>query len=96
VWVQRPVLCKYGMVIVRAGIQCPTVGTVTAVEYPVRRANGKGRVGGFGRRTGLLAAGFLIRGRDFPLIGSGVPAAAPLIIRSRIGVALPGAGVIHN
>ena len=85
-----PGVVRIGMVMVRAGIQCPTVGTVTGVEYPVLHANGKGRVGGFGRRTALLAAGFLMRGREFPLIGSGVPATAPLIIRSRIGVALPG------
>ena len=58
--VRRPALCEYGMAIVRAGIRCPTVGTVTGVEYPIPHANGRGRVRGIGLRTALLAAGFLI------------------------------------
>ena len=33
-------MCKCGVAMDRATIQCPTVGTVTGVEYPVPRNSG--------------------------------------------------------
>jgi hypothetical protein len=92
--VQRPVSCKYGAAVVRAGIQCPMVGTVTGVEYPVPRANRRGRGRRIGSRTALWGVSILRRG-SLPT-GCGVPAAALWIIRSRTGALRPGAGEIHN
>jgi len=85
------------MAIVRAGIQCPTVGTVTGAEHPAPRANGT--ADGFrdvrGRMV-LLAGGLAVRGRGSLLTGCGVQAAAPLITRSPIGEGRLGAGVIRS
>ena len=94
--VQRPVLSKYGMTVVWAGIQCPTVGTETGVEYPVSRANGRVRVRRIGFRTALLGDVVSIRGRESLPSGSGVPAVAPSIILSQIGEVRPAAGVIRS
>ena len=92
---RRPALCEYGTAIVRAGIQCPTVGTVTGVEHPVPHTNGT--VDGFrgvGRRMVRLAGGLVVRG--CLLTGSGVQAAAPLIILSPIGEGRLEVGVIRS
>src|SRR6516164_8266597 len=69
----------------------------TGAEHPAPRANGT--AGGFrviGGRTARLADGALVWCRVSLPIGSGVPAAGPLIIPLRIGKARPVAGVIHN
>ena len=82
---------------VLAGIQCPMVGTVTGIEYPVPHTNGTADgFRGVGGRMVLSAGGRAVRGQGSLLTGSGVPAAAPLIIRSRIGGVRPGAGVIRS
>ena len=47
-------------------------------------------------RAVLMADGVPMPGLEFPPTGSGVPAAAPLIIPSQIGEAQAGAGVIRN
>jgi hypothetical protein len=49
-----------------------------------------------GDRVALMAGGVPMGGREFPLTGFGVPAAAPLIIPSPIGEAQAGAGVIRS
>jgi DNA-binding CsgD family transcriptional regulator len=49
-----------------------------------------------GNRAVLMAGGVPMGGREFPPTGSGVPAAAPLIIPSPIGEAQAGAGVIRS
>ena len=80
-----------------ATIQCPTVGTVTGDEHPPPRVNGKADQ--FRRvrvRIVLLAGGPAVRGRGSLHTGFGVPAAAPSIIRLRIGEARPVAGVIRS
>jgi hypothetical protein len=82
---------------VRAGIQCPTVGTVTGVEHPAARANGTAdRFRRVGARIVLPAGGPAVRGPVSPLTGSGTPAAAPSIIPLQIGEARPVAGVTHS
>jgi hypothetical protein len=43
-----------------------------------------------------MAGGVPMGDREFPLIGSGVPTVAPLIILSQIGEALAGVGVIRS
>ena len=77
---------------VRATIQCPTAGTGTGDEFPIPRANGKGRARRVGFRTVFWAGVVPIRGRGCLPTGSGVPAVAPLIILSRIGAVRLGAG----
>jgi hypothetical protein len=47
-------------------------------------------------RAVLMADGVPMRGREFPPTGSGVPAAAPLIIPSQIGEVPMGGGVIRS
>ena len=47
-------------------------------------------------RVLLTVDGAAMRGREFPPIGSGVPAAAPLIIPSRTGEVPMGGGVIPS
>src|SRR6516164_7110930 len=85
------------MVFVRAIIQCPMVGTVTGVEYPVPRANGAADgFRGVGGRMVHLVGGLTVLGRASPLTGSGVPAAGSLIIHSQTGAARLGAGVIRS
>jgi len=82
---------------VRAGIQCPTVGTVTGVEHPAARADGTtDRFRRVGARIVLPAGGPAVRGPVSPLTGSGTPAAAPSIIPLQIGEARPVAGVTHS
>jgi hypothetical protein len=82
---------------VQAGIQCPTVGTVTGVEHPAPRANGTAdRFRRIGVRIVLSAGGPAVGGRGCPRTGSGVPAAAPLIIPLQIGEVRPGAGAIRS
>ena len=49
-----------------------------------------------GDRAVLMVGEVPIGGREFPPTGSGVPAAAPLIIPSQIGEAQAGAGVIRS
>ena len=49
-----------------------------------------------GDRAVLMADGVPMKDREFPLIGSGVPTVAPLIIPSQIGEAQAGAGVIRS
>src|SRR5215469_13611987 len=81
----------------RATIQCPTVGMVTGVEYPVPRVNGTAdQFRGAGGRMLLPAGGLAVWGRWSRLTGSGVPAAAPLIIPSQIGEGRLEAGVIRS
>src|SRR6516164_4310088 len=82
------------MVMVRAGIQCLTAGTVTGGEHAVPPANGTAR--GAGGRMVLPAGGLAVWGRASLLTGSGGLLAGLLIIRSRTGAARPGAGVIRN
>ena len=78
-------------------IRRPVVGVVAGIQEPAELANGKGdgfhRIGG---QTPILARGVPIRGRGSLLTGSGVRAAEPLIIRSQIGGARLGAGVIRS
>jgi hypothetical protein len=82
---------------VRAGIQCPTVGTVTGVEHPAPRVNGTvDRFRRVGARIVLPVGGVPMRGWGRLRTGSGVPAAGPLIIPSRIGEVRLGAGVIRS
>ena len=82
---------------VQAGIQCPTVGTVTGVEHPAPRANGTAdRFRSVGARIVLPAGRPAVRGPVSPLTGSGVPAAGPSIIPLRTGEGQPVAGVIHS
>jgi hypothetical protein len=82
---------------VRSGIPRPMVGAVAGTKYPVIRANGTvDGSRGIGGRTVFLAGGVSFRGRGSPHTGSGVPAAGPLTIRSQIGEARLGAGVILN
>ena len=70
---------------------------MTGVEFPVPRANGTAdRFRRVGVRIVLPAGGRAVRGPVSPLIGSGVPQAALLIIRSRSGAARPVAGAIHS
>ena len=70
---------------------------MTGVEFPAPRANGTAdRSRRVGARIVLPAGGPAVRARGSPLTGSGVPAAAPLIIRSRIGAVRLAAGVIRN
>src|SRR5215471_6282705 len=81
----------------RATIQCPTVGMVTGVEYPVPRVNGTAdQFRGAGGRMLLPAGGLAVWGRWSRLTGSGVPAVAPLIIPSPIGEGRLEAGVIRS
>ena len=86
-----------GRAVVRAGTTFPIAQVVAGIRHPVMPANGKGdgfhRIGG---RTVSMAGGVPMVGREFPTTGSGVPAAAPLIIPSRIGEARTGAGGIRN
>ena len=82
---------------VQAGIQCPTVGTVTGVEHPAPRANGTAdRFRRVGARIVFPAGGPAVRGRGSRLTGSGAPAAAPSIIPSPIGAGRLGVGVTHS
>src|SRR5215467_5358551 len=82
---------------VRAGIQCPMVGTVTGDEHPTPRINGTAdRFRRVGARIVLLVGGVPNRGWASPRTGSGVPRAGPLIIRSQTGAARRAAGVIRN
>ena len=46
--------------------------------------------------NGIMAGGVPMVGRRSPLTGSGVPAAGPSIIPSRIGEAQPAGGVIRS
>ncbi len=75
----------------------PGGGAVAGTRCPVMCANGKGdgfrHVGG---RTVIMAAGVLMARRGFRLTGSGVSGVGPLIIRSPIGAAPTGVGVIHS
>src|SRR6516162_538296 len=81
----------------RATIQCPTVGTVTGVEYPIPRAKGTAdQFRGAGGRMVLPAGGLAVWGLASLLTGSGVLRAGPLIIPSLIGEGRPGAGAIRN
>jgi hypothetical protein len=81
----------------RATIQCPTVGTVTGVEYPVPRANGTAdQFRGAGGRMVLPAGRLAVWGRTSLLTGSGVLRAALLIIPSLIGEGRLGAGAIRS
>jgi hypothetical protein len=78
-------------------IRRPVVGVVVGIQEPAVLANGKGD--GFhriGDQIPILVRGVPIRGRGSPLTGSGVRAAEPLIIRSQIGEARLGAGVIRS
>ena len=77
------------MAIVRAGIQCPMVGTAIGVEHPFPRANGT--ADGFHGVGGLA-----VLDQGSLTIGFGVPVAAPLIILSLIGEGRLGAGVIRS
>ena len=73
------------------------VGVVVGIQEPGVLTDGKGD--GFPRSGGqipILARGVPIWGRGSPPTGSGVRAAEPLIIRSQIGVARLGAGVIRS
>jgi hypothetical protein len=80
----------------RATIQCPTVGTVTGVEYPVPRANGTAdQFRGAGGRM-VPPAGLAVSGRASLLTGSGVLRAGLLIIPSLIGEGRLGAGAIRS
>ena len=57
---------------VQAGIQCPTVGTVTGVEHPAPRANGTAdRFRRVGARIVFPAGGPAVRGRGPHLLGLG-------------------------
>src|SRR6516164_10361246 len=85
------------MAIVRAGIQCPMVGTAIGVEHPFPRANGTADgFRGVGGRMVLAAGGLAVLVRGSLPIGFGVPVAAPLIILSLIGEGRLGAGVIRS
>jgi hypothetical protein len=96
--VARLRLSKCGMVMVLVGIiPRPVVGVVAGIQEPAELANGMGD--GFhriGDQIPILVRGVPIRGRGSPLTGSGVRAAEPLIIRSQIGEARLGAGVIRS
>jgi hypothetical protein len=82
---------------VRATIQCPTVGTVTGVEYPVPRANGTAdQFRDAGGRMVLPAGGLAVWGRASLLTGSGVLRAGLLIILSPIGEDRLGAGATRS
>ena len=60
-------------------------------------ANGKGDgVPRIGVQPVLMARGVLIRGQGYQLTGSGVLAAARLIILSQTGEARLGVGAIHS
>ena len=90
-------LWKCGMAIVRAGIQCPMVGTAIGVEHPFPRANGTADgFRGVGGRMVLAAGGLAVLGRGSLPIGFGVPVAAPLIILSLTGEGRLEAGVIRS
>jgi hypothetical protein len=70
---------------------------VTGVEHLAPRLNRTAdRFRVAGGRTVLAAGGFAVRGRGCLRTGSGVPAAGPSIILSRIGEVRLGAGVIHS
>ena len=85
------------MVTIQAGTRFPVVAVMAGAQRPVISANG--RAGGFrrtGGRTAIMVDGVPMEGRRSPLIGSGVPAVAPLIILSQIGEARPAGGVIRS
>jgi hypothetical protein len=67
---------------VRTGTRRPVVGVVAGTLLRDRAV--------------LMADGVPMRGREFPPTGSGVPAAAPLIIPSQIGEVPMGGGVIRS
>src|SRR5262249_36981748 len=80
---------------VQAGIQCPTVGTVTGVKHPAPRLNGTAdRVRRVGARIVVLVGGVPIQGGR-PTGAGGRPAGASIIL-SQIGEVRPAAGVIHS
>jgi len=73
------------------------LGLSAPIQRPVALTNGMMEgVGLIGGRTDIMAGGGPIVGRRSPLTGSGVPAAGPSIIPSRIGEAQPAGGVIRS
>src|ERR1700747_342865 len=83
-----PRSCGYGTTTAPDGIR----RLATSTGRSVMRANGQ--ADGFGGAGGRAADGFLTADRRCRPSGSGVLAAAPLIIHSPTGEARPGDGVI--